>query len=69
MSNYFPYPTCMLRASRAEWVDGLVLEGGSFYYEPHLMFDETELSQLKADVVIVPATQQRIGPYDLVAGG
>lgn len=60
----------MLRASGAGWIDEcLVLEGGSFYYEPHLMFDETELSQLKADVVIVPATQQRIGPYDLVAGG
>lgn len=60
----------MLRAFRAEWIDGcLVLEGGSFYYEPHLMFDETELSQLKADVVIVPAIRQSIGPYDLVAGG
>ena len=33
------------------------------------MFDEAELSQLQADVVIAPGVQQSIGPYTLVAGG
>ena len=44
-------------------------EGGSLYFEPHLMFDEAELSKLKADVVIAPVVAQSIGPFPLVNGG
>eukprot|EP00752_Nemacystus_decipiens_P005518 g4992.t1 len=44
-------------------------EGGSLYYEPHLMFDDAELSKLKADVVIAPVVPQSVGPFTLVDGG
>lgn len=44
-------------------------EGGSLYFEPHLMFDEAELSKLHADVVIAPVVSQSVGPYPLVNGG
>ncbi|CAM9432102.1 unnamed protein product [Ectocarpus sp. 6 AP-2014] len=44
-------------------------EGGSLYFEPHLFFDESELSKLHADVVITPVVQQNVGPYPLVCGG
>lgn len=44
-------------------------EGGSLYFEAHLMFDEAELSKLNADVVIAPVVQQSVGPFPLVCGG
>lgn len=44
-------------------------EGGSLYFEPHLFFDESELSKLHADVVVTPVVQQKVGPYSLVCGG
>lgn len=44
-------------------------EGGSLYFEPHLFFDESELSKLHADVVITPVVQQKVGPFPLVCGG
>ncbi|CAN0597016.1 unnamed protein product, partial [Laminaria digitata] len=46
-----------------------VPEGGTLYLEPHLMFDDSELSRFTADVVIAPVVQQNIGPYPLVRGG
>ncbi|CAN0276609.1 unnamed protein product, partial [Laminaria digitata] len=48
---------------------GVVPEGGILYLEPHLMFDDSELSRFTADVVIAPVVQQNIGPYPLVRGG
>lgn len=33
------------------------------------MFNESELSKLKADVVISPVVSQSIGGYTLVGGG
>mmetsp|Transcript_13804 Transcript_13804/g.20675 ORF Transcript_13804/g.20675 Transcript_13804/m.20675 type:complete len:318 (+) Transcript_13804:57-1010(+) len=39
------------------------------YYEPHCMFDEQELSQFSADVVITPIVSQELPAYTLVAGG
>jgi len=41
----------------------------SIYYEPHCMFDETELAQYNADVVITPIVSQELPGYTLVAGG
>lgn len=46
-----------------------VPDGGTLYFEPHLMFDEAELSELRADVVIAPVVQQSVGPFPLVCGG
>ncbi|CAN0529060.1 unnamed protein product, partial [Ectocarpus sp. 8 AP-2014] len=43
-------------------------EKGSLYFEPHLFFDESELSELHADVVITPVVRQKVGPYPLVCG-
>jgi L-ascorbate metabolism protein UlaG (beta-lactamase superfamily) len=42
----------------------------SVYYEPHCMFDELELKRIgNVDYVICPVISQKIGSYDLVAGG
>lgn len=41
----------------------------SVYYEPHCMFDETELTKYSADVVITPIVSQELPAYTLVAGG
>eukprot|EP01036_Dinobryon_divergens_P022769 gene22769-31060_t len=39
------------------------------YYEPHCMYDEQELSQYRADIVITPVTAQELPAFTLVAGG
>lgn len=44
-------------------------DGGTLYMEPHLIFDESELSKRTADVVIAPVVAQNIGPFPLVCGG
>lgn len=44
-------------------------KGGTLYLEPHLMFDLSELSAMKADVVIAPVVPQRLGGLTLVDGG
>ena len=41
----------------------------SLYYEPHCMFDEEELKDLQADVVITPVVSQELPAFTLVAGG
>ena len=39
------------------------------YYEPHCMFEESELSRYNVDIVITPVTGQEILGYALVEGG
>lgn len=41
----------------------------SVYYEPHCMFDEAELSNYTADVVITPVVSVRIPNYTILGGG
>lgn len=44
--------------------------GASFYYEPHCMYDESELSRLgPVDYVITPIVSQELPFFTLVAGG
>jgi L-ascorbate metabolism protein UlaG (beta-lactamase superfamily) len=40
----------------------------SVYYEPHCMYDEDELKNLQADIVITPIVAQRLPAYTLVDG-
>eukprot|EP00904_Undaria_pinnatifida_P000822 jgi/Undpi1/10740/HiC_scaffold_29.g13188.m1 len=49
--------------------EGVAPDGGTLYMEPHLIFDESELSKRTADVVIAPVVAQNIGPFPLVCGG
>ncbi|CAM9785584.1 unnamed protein product, partial [Ectocarpus fasciculatus] len=59
----------IVRPVAADGDDKADPEGGSLYFEPHLFFDESELSKLHADVVITPVVQQKVGPFPLVCGG
>eukprot|EP01038_Epipyxis_sp_PR26KG_P008967 gene8967-12095_t len=52
--------------------NGYVIEfrnGKKIYYEPHCMYDEKELLNIKVDVVITPVVSQELPNYTLVAGG
>ncbi|CAM9975318.1 unnamed protein product, partial [Phaeothamnion confervicola] len=48
---------------------GVLEVSAALYYEPHCMYDATELAPFSADVVITPVVQQKIGAYVLVDGG
>jgi L-ascorbate metabolism protein UlaG (beta-lactamase superfamily) len=51
--------------------NGYILKNSeiSVYYEPHCMYNETELKDFQVDVIITPVVEQQLPYFTLVAGG